>query len=119
MQESEQLFQDIKKFFGCRVCDQVIEISDKPMSEWVVHYTSCDDEIYNIRNQLGQTGLPFAAFDISEDNLKYKYHYNDHNMAKSIEVFSDEVTYFHDKNFCEYDLKKIRNELKQLMKIAD
>ena len=119
MQESEQLSQEIKKFFGSQLCDQVIEISNKPMSEWVVHYTSSVDEMYNIRNRLGQAALPFAAFGLIDDNKQFKYHYNDRNMAKSEEIFSGEVTYFHDNTFCEFDLEKIRSELRQLMKITD
>jgi hypothetical protein len=118
MQESEQLYQEIKKFFGSRVCDKVIEISDTPMSEWVVHYPASENEMFNLRINLDNDNIPFAAFGLIDKNTGFNYHYNDPNIGKSEEIFSGEVTYYHDNTFCEYDFDKIRNELKQLMKIA-
>jgi hypothetical protein len=118
MHDSERLYQEIKMFFGTDLRDQIIEISDAPMDEWLVHYDNSEEEMCTIRGNLASHSLPFAAFCPSDDNQFREYFYTDNCITMAEDYLTGRICYYSDHTFSEFDLGKLRNELKELMKIS-
>lgn len=112
--DSEKLYEEIKKFFYEKdEYDFVIEISDRPMSEWKLIYVLSPDEMEDLRIDFYRQARAFAGFITCED--KYEFYFSDKNLFKSELIRTGEVLSFNDKTFSEIDERKVLEELKQLM----
>lgn len=112
--DSEKLYEEVKKFFYDKdEYDFVIEISDRSMSEWKLTYVLSLDEMIHERIRLRKLGVGFAGFFLFEGT--YEYYFSDECLFKSEDIRTGEVLDFDDRTFNEFNMKKVAEELRQLM----
>jgi hypothetical protein len=113
LDDSLKLYEEIKKFFyDAEEYDFVIEMSDRPMSEWKLIYIISYDEMDSVRFKIIDQGKGFAGFYNFEGH--YHYYFTDDNLSKSEHIDTGEIVVFDDRKFNEFNLKKVAEELRLL-----
>jgi hypothetical protein len=116
IEDSKKLYDSAKEYFApMKLDDCVIEISDKPMSEWVIHFTKSDDEMSIKRFELADLKKSFIAIYCSEEGA---YFFFTDFVTSTLELTDQKKIIFSDVNeFEDVDREKLVQELKELKNV--
>ena len=116
IEKSKALYEAAKKHFAPQnLADCVIEISDKPFEEWVVHFPESKDQMSVLRMELSADRRAFIA--ISAEAKKKYFFFADHAITKCEILNTGEVVLFDLENFSEFSMEQIKKEFAELKKI--
>lgn len=110
MAESEALCEKIRAFFFSEERrDFIVELSERPMTEWKIIPTPTEDEMVRWRFRL-ECNAGFGR----DDEGTYFFYYLDRNLFMLIDVARDEIVAYEDVQFEEHDLRLVAKEFAML-----
>jgi hypothetical protein len=116
VEKSLKLYDEAKQYFaGKKLADCVIEISEKPMSEWNIHFASTDHELVLKRIEFSTAKKPFiASYTRNED----EYFFFLDNITLQLEIpKTREILTFEIRQEDELDEEAIIKEFLTLKKM--
>lgn len=114
-EESEKQCEEIKKHFQHLIGKlALIQISDKPMNEWVVAHYNSTHQLMEERGNLSASQQSFASFGLHEKGSIFQY--SDENLLKIENLSTGELRHFSDRRGRKELLEQVKKELQALIK---
>jgi hypothetical protein len=117
VQKSKILYEKAKSYFlGLNLPDCIIEISDKPLSEWIIHLTPTDEEVFILRNDLCDKEKPFISLYVADDK-NHHFFFGDESLIQIEVVETGEILDFHDRTVDCFNREILLKEIAELKKM--
>jgi hypothetical protein len=117
IEDSKALCEKAKRFFLAKnISECVIEISDKQLDGWTVHFTPTSDLMALKRCKLSCAKIPFIAIYNTDDGRQH-FFYTDKNMTQIEITDSGEILVFQDNTAELINRKQLLREVRELIKL--
>lgn len=116
VENSQAFCKKIKEYFANKkLPDCVIEISEKPFEEWVIHLTPTDETMSSKRLDLSLNEQPFISIHAYDGNTDFFF--KDLNLVYLEVIETGEIVTFIDKTIYQEKKEELRKEFLELKKM--
>ena len=116
LEDSKVLYEKTRNYFGSlNFTGCVIEITEKPLYEWTLHFTESEEQMVLKRREFSRLKKPFIAIYTGH---KDKYFFFTDDILTQLEILdTGEILLFNIENFESFNLNQVRKEFLELKKI--